>query len=166
MNRKPHNELKIKAWTPTRKQLIEELGTASDRDLGLKYSLSRERIRMLRRENGIAAYTKNQKSTPISELQEKTQSLEDEIVHLYDKIGNVATNLDGIDKQVNKCLWAVHALGHSEDRLRQLIIDEVSRLKPAPVPVKQPSAVTRRRLADHVPAGFAYQEFYHNKEEP
>tara|TARA_A100001515_G_scaffold50738_2_gene40017 strand:- start:79 stop:573 length:495 start_codon:yes stop_codon:yes gene_type:complete len=163
MNRKPHNALK--AWTPTRKELIKELGTASDRDLGLKYSLSVGRVRQLRLENGIASYTKNQKSTPISELQEKTQSLEDEIVHLYDKIGRLAVNLDGIDKQMNKCLWAVHALGHSEDRLRQLIIDEVSRLKPEPVPVKQPPTVTRRRLADHVPAGFAYQEFYHNQED-
>jgi predicted nucleic acid-binding Zn-ribbon protein len=165
MNRKPHNELKIKAWTPTRRQLIEELGTASDRDLGLKYSLSRERIRMLRRENGIASYTKNQKSTPISDLQEKVQSLDDEVIHLHDKIGGVAARLDILEKKINKCLWKVHALGHSEDRLRQLIIDEVSRIKPEPRPVKKQEKTKGRRFADHVPAGFAYQEFYHNQED-
>lgn len=163
MNRKPHNALK--AWTPTRKQLIEELGTASDRKLGLKYSLSMERVRQLRRENGIASYTKNQKRTPISDLQEKVQSLDDEVIHLHNKIGGVAARLDSLEKKINKCLWEVHALGHSEDRLRQLIIDEVSRIKPEPQPVKKQEKTKGRRFADHIPAGFAYQEFYHNQED-
>jgi hypothetical protein len=83
MSRKPKGHTqKLKAWTPTRRQLIEELGTASDRDLGLKYSLSAGRVRGLRLENGIASYTKNKKRTPMSDLQEKVQSLEDEVIRL------------------------------------------------------------------------------------
>ncbi len=163
MRKKPdHN---IKAWSPTRRQLMEELGTASDRKLGLKYSLSMERVRQLRRENGIASYTKNKKRTPISDLQEKVQSLDDEVIHLHNKIGGVASRLDSLENKINKCLWEVHALGHSEDRLRQLIIDEVSRMKPEPLPVKKQEKTKRRRFADHIPAGFAYQEFYHNQED-
>lgn len=72
----------ITPWTPTRRQLIEELGTATDSSLALKYSLSKERIRGLRREHGIATYAANKKRTPMSDLQEKVQSLEDEVIRL------------------------------------------------------------------------------------
>jgi molecular chaperone GrpE (heat shock protein) len=79
---------KLKAWTPTRRELIEELGTASDRELGLKYSLSAGRVKGLRRENGIASYTENKKRTPMSDLQEKVQSLEDEVLRLRAYVEN------------------------------------------------------------------------------
>jgi len=80
MRKKPdHN---IKAWSPTRRQLMEELGTDTDRALAMKYSLSAGRVRQLRLEQGIASYTENKKRTPMSELEERVAILEDEMIRL------------------------------------------------------------------------------------
>ena len=119
----------LKAWTPTRRELIEELGTASDRELGLKYSLSTGRVRQLRREMGIASHTENKKRTPLSELQEKVQSLEDEVFRLREFVQTEreAASREGwaIVAASARCVDEVPQLLNMKNELSELVRREV-----------------------------------------
>ena len=126
--REPNN--KIKPWTPTRRQLIEELGTDTDVALGKKYSLSANRVRELRYDHGIATYAQNKNpKTPLALLEEKVQSLEDELMRLYRECSKSTEKIREMKQALQQREWrlsqAVKNLEYIESRLNAKILNTV-----------------------------------------
>ena len=143
--------------------MIQELGTRTDKELGLKYSLSVQTILRLRQENGIASFTKMQNQTPMDVLTEKVQSLEDEIMRLYRLVSEYRGKVELLETNVQHWSWDIKQLtrARSTDKLAEdHRIDEIVRARVNQALAKQRIQQKTRQEKTRKTFGIAYQEKY------
>jgi len=135
--------------------LIEELGTDTDVALAKKYRLSPGRVRELRICYGIASHAALKKGRgPIDDISDKVQSLEDEVMKLHGEIRRNHSTISSLRDKCSELKFSFFSLARSEDRLRQMVIDEVTRAMSTANP-----RWTRGKPPAKKPTGHAYQEF-------